>query len=95
MAPIAIYGGEPADFTVANGGAGLILIAGDAHPKFIMPSTMRFVFVDPGAAEAPGNQSSRARFGGFGDRSCQSGEPVIGQFGCAIVAIASLRQLTC
>jgi hypothetical protein len=45
MAPIAGYGGEPTDFTVANGGAGLILIAGYADPNFIMPSTMRFVFI--------------------------------------------------
>jgi hypothetical protein len=53
MAPIARYGGEPTDFTVANGGGGLILIAGDAHPKFIMPSTMRFVFIDPEAPQRP------------------------------------------
>jgi hypothetical protein len=53
MAPVAIYGGEPADFTVANGGAGLILLAGDAHPNFIMPSTMRFVFISPGAPQRP------------------------------------------
>lgn len=51
MAPIARYGVEPTDFTVANGGGGLILIAGDAHPKFIMPSTMRFVFVGPKAPQ--------------------------------------------
>jgi hypothetical protein len=53
MAPIARYGGEPTDFTVANGGGGLILIAGDAHPKFIMPSTMRFVFIGPEAPQRP------------------------------------------
>ena len=53
MAPIARYGGEPTDVTVANGGAGLILIAGDAHPSFIMPSTMRFVFIGPGAPQRP------------------------------------------
>jgi hypothetical protein len=53
MAPIAGYGGKPTDFTVANGGAGLILIAGDADPNFIMPSTMRFVFIDPGAPQHP------------------------------------------
>jgi hypothetical protein len=53
MAPIARYGGEPADFTVANGGGGLILIAGDAHPKFVMPSTMRFVFIGPEAPRRP------------------------------------------
>jgi hypothetical protein len=53
MAPIARYGGEPTDFTVANGGAGLILIAGDAHPKFMMPSTTRFVFISPAAPQRP------------------------------------------
>ncbi len=46
LALIAGYGGEPIDFTVANGGAGLILFGGDAHPNLIMSSTMRFVFVD-------------------------------------------------
>jgi len=53
MAPIARYGGEPTDLTVANGGAGLILIAGDAHPDFVMPSTMRFVFIGPEAPQRP------------------------------------------
>ena len=53
MAPIALYGGEPADFTVANGGAGLILIAGYADPNFIMPSTMRFAFVSPASRQRP------------------------------------------
>ena len=53
MAPIAGYGGEPIDFTVANGGAGLILIGGDAHPNLIMPSTMRFVFIGPESPQPP------------------------------------------
>jgi hypothetical protein len=53
MAPIARYSGEPIDFTIANGGAGLILIAGDAHPNFIMPSTMRFVVIGPEAPQRP------------------------------------------
>jgi hypothetical protein len=53
MTPIAIFGGEPTDFTVANGGAGLILIAGHADPNFIMPSAMRFVFVDPEPPKRP------------------------------------------
>jgi hypothetical protein len=47
MAPIAGYAGEPTDFTVANGGAGLILIGSDAYPNLIMPSAMRFVFIGP------------------------------------------------
>jgi hypothetical protein len=45
MEPIAGDGGEPADLTVANGGAGLILVGGEARPNLIMPSVMRFVFV--------------------------------------------------
>jgi hypothetical protein len=53
MAPIAIFGGESADFTVANGGAGLILIAGHADPNFIMPSAMRFVFIGPESPQRP------------------------------------------
>jgi hypothetical protein len=53
MAPIAGYGGEPTDFTVANGGAGLLLIAGYADPNFVMPSTMRFVFIGPESPQGP------------------------------------------
>jgi hypothetical protein len=53
MAPIARYSGEPTDFTVANGGAGLILIAGYADPNFIVPATMRFVFVGPESPQRP------------------------------------------
>ena len=53
MAPIALYGGEPADFTVANGGARLILIAGYAGPNFIMPSTMRFVSIGRASPQRP------------------------------------------
>lgn len=80
MAPIAIYGGEPADFTVANGGAGLILLAGDAHPNFIMPSTMRFVFISPGAPQRP--ETNRpgivsAAKGPAKNKSGHSGMPVM------------------
>jgi hypothetical protein len=53
MAPVAGYGGKPTDFTIANGGAGLILIGGDAHPNLIMPSTMRFVFIGPDSPQGP------------------------------------------
>jgi hypothetical protein len=40
MVPIAGRGGEPTDLTVANGGAGLVLIGGDAHPNLVMPSSL-------------------------------------------------------
>jgi hypothetical protein len=32
---------------VANGGAGLLLLGGDARPDLVVPSTIRFVFVRP------------------------------------------------
>jgi hypothetical protein len=78
MAPIAGYGGEPTDFTVANGGAGLILIAGYAYPKFIMPSTMRFVFIGPEApqrleANRPGPVSAASATGPAKAESGHSG----------------------
>src|SRR4030081_3520025 len=53
MAPIAGHGGEPSDLTVANGGAGLILIGGDAHPNLVMPSTVRFPFIRPESPQRP------------------------------------------
>jgi hypothetical protein len=46
MKPIATNG-DLIDFTVANGGAGLLLIGGEASPEQIVPATMRFVFVLP------------------------------------------------
>jgi hypothetical protein len=62
MAPIAGHGGEPTDFTVGNGGAGLILIGGDAHSNVIMPSAVRFVFIDPESPQRP--ETNRRSTGG-------------------------------
>jgi hypothetical protein len=45
--PVVTNDGELVTLTVANGGAGLILISGHAPPDFIMPSAARFVFVRP------------------------------------------------
>ncbi len=47
MAPVATRRGELVGLSVANGGAGLILIGGSAEPGFIMPAGARFVFVRP------------------------------------------------
>jgi hypothetical protein len=47
MNPIATYGGDLVDLTVANGGASLLLIGGAADSEIIMHSTVRFVFVRP------------------------------------------------
>jgi hypothetical protein len=64
MAPIAGHGGEPSDLTVANGGAGLILIGGDAHPNLVMPSTVRFAFIRPESPQRP--EANRPASGGVG-----------------------------
>jgi hypothetical protein len=64
MAPIAGRGGEPSDLTVANGGAGLVLIGGDAHPNLVMPSTVRFVFIGPESPQRP--EANRPASGGVG-----------------------------
>jgi hypothetical protein len=50
MKPIAANG-DLIDFTVANGGAGLVLIGGEASPERIVASTMRFVFVLPASTD--------------------------------------------
>jgi hypothetical protein len=47
MTPVARYDGELVDFTVANGGAGLLLVGGNGHPDVVMPAAARFVFVRP------------------------------------------------
>jgi hypothetical protein len=47
MRPVARYTGELVDFTLANGGAGLLLIGGDARPDVVIPGTVRFVFAKP------------------------------------------------
>jgi hypothetical protein len=47
MQPIATYHGDLVDLTVANGGAGLLLLGGDASPDLKLHSTIKFVFVRP------------------------------------------------
>jgi uncharacterized protein YjiS (DUF1127 family) len=47
MEPIRTWAGEPVILTVANGGAGLILIGQDGQDDLEVPVTSRFVFVRP------------------------------------------------
>jgi hypothetical protein len=47
MRPIARYTGELVAFTVGNGGAGLLLVGGDAYPEVMLPGAARFAFVRP------------------------------------------------
>src|SRR5262245_18299039 len=49
MRPIARYSGELVDFTLANGGAGFLLVGGDARPEVVLAGAARFVFVRPRA----------------------------------------------
>jgi hypothetical protein len=52
MQPIATYAGEPTDFTIGNGGSGLVLIGGDARDKVALPAITKFVFVRRRAASS-------------------------------------------
>jgi hypothetical protein len=47
MKPVAKYNGELIDFTIGNGGNGLLLLGGDARPDMTAPGSVRFVFVRP------------------------------------------------
>lgn len=47
MEPVRTYAGEPIDLTVANGGAGLLLVGGDGRPDATLSAVSRFVFVRP------------------------------------------------
>lgn len=47
MNPISTWKGEPVILTVANGGAGLILIGQDGNAHAQMPVSSRFLFVRP------------------------------------------------
>jgi hypothetical protein len=47
MLPVARYSGELVDFTLGNGGTGLLLIGGNARPDVVLPGSIRFVFVKP------------------------------------------------
>lgn len=53
MAPIQTWKGEPVILTVANGGAGLIVIGQDGNPDAQVPVTSRFLFVRPGSSDWP------------------------------------------
>jgi len=48
MRPVSTYDGELVDLTLLNGGAGLLLIGGEANPDLILDGTSRLVFVRPG-----------------------------------------------
>lgn len=50
MAPIKTWGGEPVILSVANGGAGLVLIGQDGGPDAEVSVSSRFVFVRPNEA---------------------------------------------
>ena len=52
MKPVKTYAGDLIDFTVANGGAGLLLVSGDRNTDFNVSVTARFVFARPGPALA-------------------------------------------
>jgi hypothetical protein len=47
MEPIQTYGGVLVDFTVANGGASLLLLGGYAQAETVVNANVRFVFVRP------------------------------------------------
>ncbi|WP_271554534.1 hypothetical protein [Bradyrhizobium sp. CCBAU 45394] len=53
MEPIRTWAGEPVILTVANGGAGLILIGQDGQDGLDLPVRSRFVFVRPGTPGPP------------------------------------------
>jgi hypothetical protein len=48
MRPVSTYDGELVDLTLLNGGAGLLLIGGEANPDLVLDGTTRLVFVRPG-----------------------------------------------
>ena len=58
MIPVARYSGELVDFTLGNGGTGLMLIGGNARPDLVLRGSIRFVFVKPrlGAVVASGGR---------------------------------------
>ena len=63
MEPIRTWNGEPIILNVANGGAGLILIAQDGRPEAEVPVTSRFVFErSTGTAPNAGSIDQAAAF---------------------------------
>jgi hypothetical protein len=66
MTPVARYTGELVDFTLGNGGAGLVLVGGNGDPAATVPGAVRFVFVRPRAnsiarAKPPANGEDLAK----------------------------------
>jgi hypothetical protein len=53
MQPIASWRGDLVDLTVANGGAGLLLLGGDGSPDLKLHSSVKFVFVRPARIAMP------------------------------------------
>src|SRR5215813_647563 len=47
MEPIATYGGDLIDLTVANDGSSLLLVGGDANASAVVHASVRFVFMRP------------------------------------------------
>jgi hypothetical protein len=56
MQPIATWRGDLVDLTVANGGAGLLLLGGDGSPDLKLHSSVKFVFVRPARIAMPNVQ---------------------------------------
>jgi len=53
MHPVATWSGNLVDLTVANGGAGLVLLGGDASPGLELSPATKFVFVHPARIAMP------------------------------------------
>jgi hypothetical protein len=63
MEPIRTWAGAPVILTVANGGAGLILIGQDGRDDLEIPVTSRFVFVRPNLSNPAESAALAAREG--------------------------------
>jgi len=53
MRPVATYAGDLVDLTVANGGAGLVLIGGKTAPDLSLHASVKLVFVRPHRVASP------------------------------------------
>jgi len=47
MEPVATYRGDLVDLTIANGGAGLLMVGGDGNPGLKVAPSSKFIFVHP------------------------------------------------
>jgi len=61
MAPVATYQGNLVNLAVANGGAGLILIGGEARPDTMLHASVKFVFVRPARVAGPDRDDGALR----------------------------------